>query len=168
MSVEDWDRSGLKAGDACAACAKAFAPGARFVAAIVVREERFVREDRCEACGASVPEDAISRWTARRPADAKGPRRLDFDSLLELFIRMDGRTDEPSLRLRWIVGLLLMRRRLLSVVGRRVDDGRETLVLKPRGDDKTYEVADPGLDDDAAEALRDDLSRIFDLDRRAS
>jgi hypothetical protein len=61
-----------------------------------------------------------------------------------------------------------MRRRLLSVVGRRVDDGRETLVLKPRGDDKTYEVADPGLDDDAAEALRDDLSRIFDLDRRAS
>ena len=168
MSVEDWDRSGLRAADTCVSCTKPFVPGATFTAAIVIREDRFVREDRCTACAATVPADAVSHWTARRPADAKGPRRLDFDSLLELFVRMDGRTDEPSLRLRWIVGLLLMRRRLLSIVGRRVEDGREILALKPRGDEKAHEVADPGLDDDAAEALRDDLSRIFDLDRRTA
>ncbi len=166
MTVEDWDRSGIRAANVCVACHAPLIAGAVTISAIVIRDERFLREDRCAACSSTVPVDSVSQWTSRRPADAKGPRRLDFDSLLELFVRMEGRSDDASLRLRWIVGLLLMRRRLLSVTGRRVEDGREILVLKPRGEEKTYDVKDPGLDDDAAESLRDDLSRIFDLDRR--
>src|SRR6185503_16063388 len=100
------------------------------------KPEGFVREDRCTKCSPSVEPGVFSYWRGRRAAPKAGaPIRLDFESLLELFRRLDGRDDDQAMRLRWIVAIILLRRRHLQQVERTNEGGREVLVVKHRHDE---------------------------------
>ena len=92
MTTEEWDRGSLRPLDACGRCNRAFRPGDTFVATIVMLDGGLAREDRCTACGDAANVEgaptAIALWRGVRGA-TKGAaqRRLDFDSLFELFQR---------------------------------------------------------------------------------
>lgn len=164
MSAEEWDRAVAKPLEQCAACSRPLAAGEEYVATIVATPEGFVRQDRCSACSVVQAANVFSFWRGRRPAQKSGGLpRLDFDSLLELLRRLDGRDDASSCRLRWIVAILLLRRRLIAITSRTTTDGIETLEVKPRHEDRTYLVRDPKLSPEDFEALHEDLSKIFDL-----
>jgi hypothetical protein len=165
VSPEEWDRAVAKPLDQCAGCSQPIAPGAEYVATIVATPEGFVRQDRCHACALVQNQNVFSFWRGRKPAQKAGALpRLDFDSLLELLRRLDGRDDASSQRLRWIVTILLLRRRLVQITSRSVVDGVETLEVKPRHDDRTFQVRDPKLSAEDFESLHEDLSKIFNLD----
>jgi hypothetical protein len=165
VTGDPWDRAIAKSLDACSACQKLFHAGDEYVATVAATPEGFARQDCCVACAAASRENVFSFWRGKRPsAKAGGTPRLDFDSLLELLRRLDGRDDVSSARLRWIVTILLMRRRYVQVVKRSVVEGAEVLELKPRHDDRTFVVRDPRLSPEDFETLHDDLSKIFNLE----
>jgi hypothetical protein len=165
VTAEEWDRAVAKPLDQCAGCSQLLAPGAEYVATIVATPEGLVRQDRCPACASAPAQNVFSFWRGKRPALKSGALpRLDFDSLLELLRRLDGRDDVASQRLRWIVAILLLRRRLVQITSRAVTDGVETLEVKPKHDDRTFQVRDPKLSAEDFESLHDDLSKIFNLD----
>ncbi|HYC76609.1 MAG TPA: hypothetical protein VEI02_03175 [Planctomycetota bacterium] len=165
MSAEEWEKKAPGPADACVVCGSKLATGAAYVARLVMRDGALVREDLCEGCAAAAAaSDAFSAWRGRRAAP-RGPaaRRLDFETLVELFPRLDGREDEASRRLKWVVGLLLLRKKLLQQLSRETADGVETLTVRLRHDDRVFTLVDPKMDEAQTAALNDDLARLFDL-----
>lgn len=163
--TEPWDRLVTKPLDQCAGCAAPLKPGEEYVATVVATPEGLVRQDRCVRCGILQQPNVFSFWRGRRATDRPGAAvRLDFDSLLELLRRLDGRDDASSLRLRWIVAILLLRRRHVQIVNRTECDGVEVLEVKPRHEDRTFVVKDPKLSAEDFDALHEDLSKIFNLE----
>jgi hypothetical protein len=165
LSPEEWERTVARPLDQCAACSRQLGPGEEYVATVVATPEGLVRQDRCVACAGVKKDNVFSFWRGKRPLQKSGALpRLDFDSLLELLRRLDGRDDSSSCRLRWIVTILLLRRRLVQITNRSAADGVEVLEIKPRHDDRTYLVKDPKLSTEDFDSLHDDLSKIFNLD----
>ena len=162
---DDWERLVKRPEEVCASCGRKMATGEEVVATLVMDDEGFRREDRCAACFEGMEEQPFSFWRLRRTAAfAKGERRLDLAFLTELFKRLDGRDDEHSRRVAWLVALLLMRKRILELEGRGMKDGREVLHVRLKREDRRFEVADPGLTPEAVASLHEDLSSIFNLE----
>ena len=166
MSADDWDRrTGLPQG-VCVACGVKMAAGDAYVACLSFKDGAMVREDRCETCGKGAPAEGLLGVWRGKTAVPKGPasRRLDFDTLAELFPRLDGRDDDSSKRLLWITALLLLRKKILLQSARETVDGAEVLTVKFRHDDRIFRVRDPQMDEAATAQMHEELGRVFDLD----
>lgn len=166
MSNEgDWDKVVKKAQEVCAACEEALLPDADVVTALTFGADGFSRRDLHPDCHAE-DADAVATWRWKRARDLRpNARRLDLGFLSEFFKRLDGREDDQSRRVAWIVSLLLLRKKILEEVGRRTVDDAETLELRFRKTERIYEVPDPQLDAEAMASIEDDLSRIFNLEQ---
>ena len=101
---------------------------------------------------------ALVRWAGRVPA--AGARRrppIDDDMLLECFQRLEGRTEPASENFRYVLALLLMRRKRFKFEETRNGGGREVLVLKCGRTGTRHEVANPHLTDEQMTAVQEDV-----------
>lgn len=147
---------------ACAACERPFEEGESHFSLLVLGPETLGREDRCTACfesSAERPDDLIFWRTWRRPDH----RRLavDFDSVERLFLALGGRADERLAELRYLLALLLMRKKRLKLVRVLRREGSELLVLRRPRRTEELETLVFDLTAERAAGLRDDLERIF-------
>ena len=71
---------------------------------------------------------ASGRGAFRRRRRRRPP--IDDDLLLDCFGRLEGRTDAAGENFRYVLALLLMRRKRFKFEETRNDDGRELLVLR--------------------------------------
>ena len=168
--ADDWDRLIGRAAEACQGCGGAFGAEAEVVTQLLVDAAGFSRRDVCDACAAAQPqpEALFSFWRVKRGSAPPPARRLDLSYMLELFQRLAGPADRAEGReLRWIVTLLLLRKKLLELVGRSVTpEGAELLSVRIRKDEQVHQVLDPQLSPDQMAALGDDLGRIFNLEAK--
>ena len=118
---------------ACRACARAFAEEERHASALVVRGEELVREDLCAACfaGRDLAQDVFYWFTRHRSNRRK--LQLDLATLEQIFLHLEGRAEPRVREMRYVLCLLLMRKRRLKLerVLRRAD-GELMLVRRPR------------------------------------
>jgi hypothetical protein len=114
----------------------------------------------------------VAFWNATVPeADASQSNRIDHHSLLDLFEQLEGADDERTLALRYILALLLMRKRLLTHAGADAGSADEpaAVLVRRKGaqaEDPPERVIDPGL---TPEVLADVTRRVagcLDLDER--
>jgi hypothetical protein len=159
----------------CAHTGEELRPGDHYVAALVERdgEEGFERLDYGAGAwdGGARPERLFGFWRATMPdADAKPRMFIDDDGLLALWEGLveDESGDENDAQkreaFRWILTLILLRRRLLKQVGASVRDGRRVLQVRPKGtppEATPLEVADPGMNEGAATAAAEQLSAVM-------
>ncbi len=169
MSQEaEWEKVVKKPQEICVTCEEALRSGEEVLTSLSFGAEGFARQDQHPGCVA--PEhDAVATWRWTRASELRpNPRRLDLGFLSEFFKRLDGRDEEHSRRVRWIVALLLLRKKILEEVGRRQGaDTGEVLQFRFKKTERVYDVADPGLDSEAMASIEDDLSRIFNLEQGA-
>lgn len=140
------------------------APGAEPPAAAALPYRRL---DFCLACWR--PEKAaeyFSCWKTAvpdEPADADAPlaRRIDAETVYEIFRRLEGQTDPDKLRFRFILGLILMRRKRLRFAGVAAGAHGEHLVLEDRGENVVHKVLDPGLAEEEIDSLRGEVDRLL-------
>jgi len=158
----------------CAATGTLMEPGATCIATLCEREddEGFDRFDFSEEAWdrGERPERLYSYWrtVVPHPEEKKNPL-VDDEVLLELFTRLaeDERAQRQAFR--FVLGLILMRKRLLKFEGRAIetaDDGgeREYWFMRAKGTDPETEpmrVANPHLTDDDVRELTDQLSEIL-------
>jgi len=93
---------------------------------------------------------------------------LDDDVLMNLFERLTD-TDQPQrLAFRFVLCLILMRKRLLRYEGttKRTNDAgeQEWWLLIPKGSSESVEVLNPQLDDPQIQQVTDQLSEILEAD----
>ena len=153
----------------CSQCDRAFGVGEEYYSAVVETEEeaRLARRDFCPACWQPETQTFFSFWKTSVPAPepTRGPRLIDFTRLLRLFERLEQSEDEENRRFRYVLALVLMRKRRLRLLSsRRTGSGRaETLTLREVGGDRQHTVQNPGLSDEEVQGVADRLREILDM-----
>ena len=156
----------------CAATGVVLPPGAPCIVALVEREEDLsaplVRLDFSEEGWNSParPKGVIAYWktTVAQPNE-KRRGFVDDQTLLDLFERL-GSDDRPHrVRFRFVLMLLLVRKRLLRVVGTETAAGVEAWHVLPKGaqeGEAPMAVVNPRLDEAATREVTEQLSEVLD------
>ena len=156
----------------CSATGEALAPGSACIATLCDREadEGFDRLDFSTTAWESGhrPERLFSYWKTMVP-EPNATRHLlvDDEVLVNLFERLADDERPQRVAFRFVLGLILMRKRLLKYVGRTGQAGAERWLLQPRpfaaggAGNPPFEVLNPHLADDDVRELTDQLSEIL-------
>ena len=103
----------------------------RYFSVLLDEGSKFVRKDYGAEVWQGPPADAFSFWAGRVPAaDSRRRPPIDDDMLLECFQRLEGRTEPAGENFRFVLALLLMRRKRFKLEEARNEDGREVLCLR--------------------------------------
>ena len=156
----------------CAATGAPLVPGAPCIVALVEREEDpsapLVRLDFSDAGWNSPqrPKGVIAFWRTNVPEPNEKRRGfVDDQSLIDLFDRL-GSDDRPHrVRFRFVLMLLLVRKRLLRVVGTDSEGGVETWRVLPKGaaeGEVPSAVVNPKLDEAATREVTEQLGEVLD------
>jgi hypothetical protein len=159
--MSDWKftrRNGL-----CFKCTRAFAELEQHYSELRVHDGVLVREDRCNGCfGGQLDELGLAFWRTRhRPG---GGLKLDLESLEALFLTLVGRGEEKLGELRYLLSLLLLRKRRLKLKRIAPASGatRERLIVNRPRRPQEYEVEVYDLSAERQNELREELRRIFE------
>jgi hypothetical protein len=147
----------------CHVTGRELRPGEKYFSALLDEAGRFVRRDFAPDAWVGPPENAIGHWAARVPKDGQAPKRppIDDDLLAECFHRLDGATDPSRVQFRYVVALLLMRRKRFKFEDVTKDAAGETLLLRDTRTGDRHAVADPGLTEEAMAAVQDEVFRVL-------
>ncbi len=108
----------------CAATGRPFEPGEKIFACLYEENGEIRRRDLCADAFASTerPQNALAWWSSRLPRDGEKKEKLaPNDALLDLFESLAARPDEAALR--YVLALLLTRRRILRFEREEIDFG---------------------------------------------
>lgn len=157
----------------CAATGRALEPGERYVAVLTEapESEELVRFDYTLGAwesGSRPERGVIAVWRATEGERKQGGSELmGTEELLALFEGMEGGEGARAAVFRYLLALLLLRKRLYRVVDQRVGEGgRPVLQLVRRGGEKgiapeVVEVVDPGMDEEAVAAGIGELGAVL-------
>lgn len=156
----------------CAASGEPFVPGAPCVVALVEREDDpslpLARLDFSESGWNSParPKGIIAFWRSIVAAPGEKKRGfVDDQTLLDLFERLGGDDRTHRVRFRFVLMLLLVRKRLLRVVSTESIGGVETWHVLPKGaaeGEQPMSVTNPKLDEVAMKEVTDQLGEVLD------
>ncbi|MGO8688054.1 MAG: hypothetical protein ACLQLG_00320 [Thermoguttaceae bacterium] len=123
----------------CATSGREFAPGEKFYSALVVEGAELRRYDYAAEAWQAPPPGAIGWWQSQLPdAAGKRPHGAPNDVLLQCF---DELAEQPERQdMRYVVALLLVRRRVFRLEEDDRASGGEVLRLHCPRRDATYEV----------------------------
>jgi hypothetical protein len=153
----------------CAATGRPLEPGTSCIATLCEHpeDEGFDRLDfSIEAWESGErPAHLFSYWKTIVPSpDAKPNPLVDDAVLMDLFERL-AEDDRPQrIAFRFVLGLILMRKRLLKFAGRTGEGEHEQWLLRPKGadaDTPPLRVTNPHLNDDDVRELTAQLSEIL-------
>lgn len=159
-------------------CAKSHAPilaQQEFVAALVdaLDEEARPILKRLDFAAAvwdegTRPDGLVCFW--RSIAPEPGEKRqmfVDDETLLEMVQRMEEETDSRRRAFRWILALVLLRRKMLKLDGIVHEGETEYWAFRPRGSDPTstpIRIPNPGIREEEMRELADQLGDIIRAD----
>ena len=151
----------------CTRCERAFEEGEVFFSVLPLEEDRLQRQDLCAGCF-EVPRSTpdLFYWRTHHRTDRRARFAVDFEAIEELFLRLEpGPERGPAARLqelRYLLALLLLRKKRLKLVGvRRNADGEILCVRRPRRQEE-YLVTVFELDSERAAVLKAELARVFE------
>ncbi len=142
----------------CAASGREIQPGERFYSVLVDEGGAFVRRDYSESNWSGPPEGAFSFWKTRLGFDRK-PRRppIDDELLVECFRRLDRESEPKQIAFRFVLALLLVRRKRLRLE----DSSRDLLQLRCPRTGERFQAIDPGIPDDELESVQEEVFRVL-------
>jgi hypothetical protein len=154
---------------ACQACGRALEPGEAYVAAVRDADGELLRQDHCQTCWNASPRDgteSLASWLARVPFPKERKRLFVDDEVLRgFFERLAGCEDEAKVRFRFVLALVLMRKKQLVYEGSSTDpQGREVWSMRVRGGEEVHAVVDPKLDERSIAEVTADLGQILEAD----
>jgi hypothetical protein len=146
----------------CAATGRELRPGERIYTVLLDEAGKFVRQDFSNEAWQGPPANAFSFWAGRVP-EQDDQRRLpiDDDLLFDCFRRLEGETGTDRVNFRYVVALLLMRRKRLKFEETRVEQGQELLCLRCRRSGDLHRVVNPGLSDEQMAQVQEEVFKVL-------
>ena len=146
----------------CAVTGRELQPGERFFSALVEEDRQFVRKDYGNEAWHGPPAGAFSFWTGHVPAgNEKAKPRFDDDLLEECFQRLDGQSEQSRVNFRYVVALLLMRRRRFRYEASIMDNGTEKMTLRCLRTNAKHEVVNPRLNDEEMAQVQEEVFNVL-------
>ena len=146
----------------CGVCGKAFAEGEEFFSYIVEKPDGFERRDVAQECWKGPPAEAVCFFKTKLTRKEK-PRRtfVDDEVLINFFLRLADSEEPFKLRFRFVLSLILLRKRLLKYDRTIREDGREFWEMRLMRDKTLHKVFNPALSDAEIEELTAELGSIL-------
>ena len=112
------------------------------------------------------PERLFSHWRYITPQEGKKPDLvIDEAVIVDLFERLEGDDRPQRIAFRYIIALVLLRKRKLKLIGREEADVGEIWLLRWSGtESEVAKVQNPGIKEDEIHGLSDQLSDLLQGD----
>src|ERR1051326_172711 len=150
-----------RAGQNCSACQRAFGPDEEFRANLYEAAEGYERRDFCGACEAPAMPFSVASWRGRAAtADQKKAPVVGRGAIFGFFQRLDA--DNPQkLQFRFVLALLLWRKKVLKFDGAEEGAGRESWRVSVVRGEEHLDVERPDLAEDELERLSLQLDELI-------
>lgn len=149
----------------CCGTDKKIEPGEEYFAALVETNEGLSRRDFCADYWQQKKPDVFCHWKTRLPLpDQKKNVFVDDDMLMTFFERLEPETEQERINFRFVITLILMRKRRLKYDSSMTDGDKEIWRLRIVGDKQVVEVINPQLDEEQIEQLSSQLNQILQAD----
>lgn len=147
----------------CATCGNQIEAEANFFSALFEIRDGFDRRDYCAACWSGPPADAFCHYRSRLPRRTEKRRLLVSDDALLAFFDRLGETADDALKrdFRFVLALVLMRKRLLKYERTEREGQDEYWVVRMSREQREQRVLDPRLDDARITLLTGEIGAIL-------
>lgn len=147
----------------CAVSGRELKPGERYYGVLTDEAGHFIRRDFAAEAWTTPPDGVVAYWAGRVPA-ADRPRKPAFndDLLLDCFTHLSDTNEADRLNFRYVVALLLMRRKRFKFEDAYRDEaGRDVLLLRDARGGTVHKVVDPRLNDEQITTVQDEVFRVL-------
>ncbi|MBT3198428.1 MAG: hypothetical protein HN350_00770 [Phycisphaerales bacterium] len=157
----------------CSECETQLEPGTEFTATVSEGQDELIRNDYCDKCAESLSEEAtkavLCKWRTVVPhPEEKKKLLVSNDLLVNLFERLSDSEEPSKINFRYVLALVLMRKKILIYDRMGVnDEGQEVWSMHFKGAGPEPEeqlVIDPKLDEDQIAEVSDSLGEIMEGD----
>jgi len=139
--------------------------GEEYFGALVEIDEGLQRRDFCADYWESEKPNVFCYWRSRLPhPDQKKQIFVDDEMLMAFFERLENETEQEKVNFRFVLALILMRKRQLKYNATRVENGKEIWRLRIVGEKQIVEVINPHLDEEQVEQLSSQIGQILQTD----
>ena len=146
----------------CAVSGRELRPGEKFYSVLVQEGGKLARRDYAAEAWQGPPAGAFSFWCGLVPAAEQGRKlRIDDDLLADCFQRLEGHAEPAQVNFRYVVALLLMRRKRFRFEEARVEDGHEVLRMHCTRTGTEYDVVNPGLNEEEMNNVQDEVFKVL-------
>ena len=154
----------------CSDTGRAFADGERHASILGVHEGALQRTDVCidawkvrqARITAGDEPEPLFLWFTRHEEERKKTVQLDLESLDRLFVELEGRQELQVRELRYVLCLLLMRKRRAKVEKVLREGEDESFVVKRPREEQRYKVYVYDFEPERLDQVRAQLQAIFD------
>ena len=149
----------------CYGSGKAIEYGDEYFGALVETDEGLQRKDFCSDYWQNQKPEVFCFWKTRLPnPEQKKQIFVDDDMLMAFFERLEKETEQDKINFRFVLALILMRKRRLKYDETKTENGSEIWLLKVAGEKHTVEVINPHLDEEQIEQLSSQIGQILQTD----
>ena len=146
----------------CVVTGRSLEEGEEFYTVLFEEGESFRRVDYSLDAWEGTPDGSYCHFKSRIPIRKKRKKLLvDNEVLVNFFVRLADETEPVRAQFRFVLALILMRKRLLRYEGSAVEDGVETWAFLLTHDQTRHRVINPRLSDDQIEGVSKELSAIL-------
>ena len=149
----------------CSGTEKTIESGEEYFAALIETEEGLQRRDFCADYWESQKPDVFCYWKTRLPEPGQKKQLfVDDQMLMAFFERLEKETEQEKVNFRFVLAMILMRKRILKYDETKNVDDKEIWRLRIVGDKRIVEVINPHLDEEQIEQLSSQMGEILQTD----
>jgi hypothetical protein len=147
----------------CSVTSRKIEAGERFFAAIRETPDGIERVDVSpEAWEGFDRAGVLAFWQTVMPAhEQKKKVFVDDEVLCTLFERLSDASEPVKVNFRFVLGLILMRKRFIVYEGSRQEGGRDVWVVRMKGREERLDLIDPKLDEQQVTEVSQQLGEIL-------
>lgn len=158
--MEQWEVE--RAVGVCAGTLRQLAPGEEYYAALIDTGSGFERRDYSLEYWQSNSPEVFSFWKTRMPSPKQKKKLfVDDDVLVNFFERLADQTDSLKVNFRFVLALILMRKRRLKYEDSLHVENHEIWRMRFVRSTELHDVVNPNLDDEQIEQVSHELSSIL-------
>ena len=151
-------------GGSCSECGRSFDDRQDYWSAIFPAEDGFSRRDYCADCWRGPVDGMFSFWRTQCRREPAPPKRfVNNEVILEFFERLCEGADPSRAKLRFIMAVLLLRKRLLKEKSRRRDEKGVFWVVECPALGKSFEVRDEGLTEEEVADVLHEIGSVLNV-----
>ncbi len=149
----------------CYATGKVIATGEEYYSTLVETEQGFARRDFCAEYWNEHKPQVFCHWKTKLPRpDQKKNLLVDDDMLMAFFERLGAETEQEKINFRFVLTLVLMRRRRLKYDSSKTEDGKDIWRLRITGTQNFVEVVNPNLGEAQVAQLTSQIGEILQVE----
>jgi len=140
--------------------------GEEYFAALVETDQGLERRDFCADYWQKQEPEVFCYWKSKLPQPGRKRQMfVDDEMLMAFFERLGKESEQEKVNFRFVLTLVLMRKRHLKYDSSRIEGEREIWRLRVVGSDREFvEVVNPHLDEEQIEQLSSQIGQILQVE----